>query len=224
MTAGTMKAGTERARPSWERAAEFGALYVGAPLALAVALPPSALPPVLLGTTLLGAVLLARTPGFAWSALARGWRSLDWRHVALVAAVTAAATGALVALLAPGQALELPRSMPGLWLMILALYPLLSALPQELVFRELFFRRYAGLFPGRGGALAASALVFGLAHLMFWNWVAVPLSFAGGLVFAHGYLARGGFPMAVALHAVCGGIVFTSGLGTFFYHGAVGAP
>ena len=27
--------------------------------------------------------------------------------------------------------------------------------------------------------------------------------------------------MAVVLHAVCGGIVFTSGLGTFFYHGAV---
>ena len=176
------------------------------------------------GRPLLAAVLLARTPGFAWRALVQGWRGLDWRHVGLVAAVTAGATGALVALLAPEQALELPRRMPGLWLMILALYPLLSALPQELVFRELFFRRYAGLFPGRGAALAASALVFGLAHLMFWNWVAVPLSVAGGLIFAHGYVARGGFPMAVVLHAVCGGIVFTSGLGTFFYHGAVGAP
>jgi hypothetical protein len=34
-------------------------------------------------------------------------------------------------------------------------------------------------------------------------------------------LGRGGFLQAVLLHAVCGGIVFTSGLGTFFYHGAV---
>ncbi|MBA3326271.1 MAG: CPBP family intramembrane metalloprotease [Rhodobacteraceae bacterium] len=214
----------ERANPGRGRAAEFVGLYFGAPLALALALPPSALPLVLLATTLLGAVLLARTPGFAWSELARGWGAIDWAHVGTVAAVTAAATGLLVWRLAPQQALVLPRTMPALWLTILAFYPLLSALPQELVFRSLFFRRYGGLFPSRGAALAANALVFGLAHLMFWNWVAVPLSVAGGLIFAHGYLARGGFAMAVALHAVCGGIVFTSGLGTFFYHGAVAAP
>lgn len=220
----TQSTGSERRVPGRGRAAEFVGLYFGAPLALALALPPTALPLMLLGTTLLGAVLLARTPGFAWSELAQGWRNLDWAHVGAVAAVTAVVAGLMVWILAPQQALILPRRMPTLWLTILALYPLLSALPQELVFRTLFFRRYGGLFPSRGAALAANALVFGLAHLMFWNWVAVPLSFAGGLIFAHGYLTRGGFPMAVALHAVCGGIVFTSGLGTFFYHGAVAIP
>ncbi len=70
-------------------------------------------------------------------------------------------------------------------------------------------------------AVAVNALVFGLAHLMFWNWVAVALCVAGGAIFALGYL-RHGFLQAVLLHAVCGGILFTSGLGTFFYHGAVG--
>ena len=68
----------------------------------------------------------------------------------------------------------------------------------------------------------ASAGVFALAHLMFWNWVAPALSLAGGLIFAAGYLGRGGFALAVALHAVCGWVIFTSGLGGFFYHGAVG--
>ena len=171
--------------------------------------------------TALGLVLLARTPGFRWRELATGWDRIDWGHVGLVAAGTAAVCAVAVWLLVPEQALALPRRMPGLWLMILVLYPILSALPQELLFRPLFFRRYAALFPGASAALAANAFLFGFAHLMFWNWVAVVLSAAGGLIFAHGYLARGGFPMAVALHAVCGAIVFTSGLGTFFYHGAV---
>lgn len=31
------------------------------------------------------------------------------------------------------------------------LYPLLSALPQELIFRALFFHRYGRLFPTRAG-------------------------------------------------------------------------
>jgi hypothetical protein len=205
----------------WTRAAEFAALYLGLPLVMALLLPPDLVFAVLFAATALGAVLLARTPGFAWAEVWRGWGRIDWRHVGLVAGLTAVVTGLMVWWLAPGQALALPRRMPGLWLTILALYPLLSALPQELVFRPLFFRRYGGLFPGPAAALAVNAAVFGLAHLMFWNWVAVGLSAAGGLIFAQGYLARGGFPMAVALHAVCGGIVFTSGLGTFFYHGAV---
>ena len=71
-------------------------------------------------------------------------------------------------------------------------------------------------------AVAASAFVFALAHLLFWNWVALALTFAGGLIFARGYLGRGSFALAVVLHAVCGWVIFTSGLGSFFYHGAVG--
>jgi membrane protease YdiL (CAAX protease family) len=202
------------------RAVEFAALYLGLPLLLALALPPDALFPVLFAATGLGLALLARTPGFRWRELTGGWRRLDWGAVLAVAAVTAVVTGLLVWWLAPHQAFLLPRRATGLWLAIMLLYPLLSALPQELLFRPLFFRRYGGLFPGRDVAVLANGLLFGLAHLMFWNWVAVALTVAGGLIFARAYL-RGGFPLAVVLHAVCGGIVFTSGLGTFFYHGAV---
>lgn len=91
------------------------------------------------------------------------------------------------------------------------------------MFRTLFLRRYGVLFPAPWMAVAATGLLFGLAHLMFWNWVAVAMTVVGGVVFAHGYLGRGGFAMAVVLPAVCGGIIFTSGLGTFFFHGAVTA-
>jgi len=203
------------------RAAEFAGLYLGLPLLLALALPPDWMWPVLAAATALALALLARTPGFAWGELLRGWRGLDWGHVALVGAATAAVAGLLVWWLVPWQAFALPRRATGLWLTILALYPFLSALPQELVFRPLFFRRYGGLFPDRRLAILANGLVFGLAHLMFWNWVAPALTVAGGLIFGHAYLGRGGFALALVLHALCGAIVFTSGLGTFFYHGAV---
>jgi hypothetical protein len=84
---------------------------------------------------------------------------------------------------------------------------------------------YVGLPLGIALALPADWLwlVFfaatALAHLMFWNWVAVGLTFGGGAIFARAYLGRGGFALAVVLHAVAGAILFTSGLGGFFYHG-----
>jgi membrane protease YdiL (CAAX protease family) len=202
-------------------AVELLALYLGVPLAIALAAPADWLWPVLFGMTAVALALLAVTPGFAWAELARGWRRIDWRLVGGVAAMTALACGLLVWWLVPGRFLALPRNSTGLWLMILALYPLLSALPQELIFRALFFRRYGGLFHDPRLGVAASTGSFALAHLMFWNWVAVALTLAGGLLFARAYLERG-FALAVLLHAVCGWIVFTSGLGGFFYHGAVG--
>jgi membrane protease YdiL (CAAX protease family) len=203
------------------RRIEFALFYLGLPILLAFVLPPSAMFPLLLAATLVGIVLLGLTPGFAWRELFRGWHRSDWRLVAGVTAVTAAVSGLLVWWLVPHMALSLPRRAPELWLMIMALYPLLSALPQELVFRPLFFRRYGHLFPVGHSALLANGALFGLAHLMFWNWPAVLLSTAGGLIFAHAYVRRGSFPLAVILHAICGAIIFTSGLGTFFYHGAL---
>ena len=138
------------------RALEFAALYLGLPLMMALALPPDWVWPVLLGATALGVRLLARTPGFAWGELACGWRGIDWGQVALVGVGTAAVAAVLVWWLVPGQALMLPRRATGLWLAILALYPLLSALPQELMFRPLFFRRYGALFPDRRVAVLAT--------------------------------------------------------------------
>ncbi len=40
-------------------------------------------------------------------------------------------------------------------------------------------------------------------------------------VLAWAYAVKGSFPAALLLHALAGQIVFTSGLGVLFYHGAV---
>ena len=215
-SAGNAPGGTRRA--AW-RAVEFALIFVALPLVMALGIPADWLWPVMAAVTAAGAILLALTPGFRWRALAS--RRIGWPMLAAAALLTAVVCSLLVWWLLPGRFLALPRRSPELWLTIMALYPFLSALPQELVFRALFFARYRPLFASDAAAVVVNALVFGLAHLMFWNWIAVTLSVAGGALFAIGYL-RHGFLQAVLLHAVCGGILFTAGLGNFFFHGAVG--
>ena len=90
-----------------------------------------------------------------------------------------------LAVLQPERLFEFPRREPALWLMVMFGYPILSVVPQELVFRTFFFQRYAEVF-GRGLVLA-SALVFGWVHVVFWNVPAVALTIIGGLLFAATY-------------------------------------
>ena len=203
---------------------EFLCLFLAAPVLVAVYLPSSAMLPALFAGTILGIVLLHRTPGFHWRDLARGWRKIDWKFVAVFAIATIAVSVGILMAALPGRWLLLYRMNPGIWLAILVLYPFLSALPQEIVFRSLFFRRYGPILPPAHAALLLNASVFSLAHLLFWNWIVALMTFAGGLVFAWAYEVRGSFPFAVVLHAVAGNILFTAGIGTLFYAGAIVRP
>jgi len=205
--------------------AEFAALFFGAPLLMALALPPGWLFPMLFLVTAIGIALLQMTPGFHWRDLMLRPVRPAWPVIAAFAVVTLAMAAALMLVFAPRALLALPLREPALWLTILVLYPLLSALPQELVFRVLFFRRYGAILPaGLRARLLLNAGVFALAHLMYWNWVAPAMTFAGGLIFAWVYERRRDFPLAFALHAVAGWIVFTLGLGLWFYSGNAVRP
>lgn len=205
--------------------AEFAVFFLAVPVAIAVALPPALLLPAALSLTALGLVLLARTPGFAWHDLTHGWRRIAWARVAAMALVTAAVGLGLMLALRPWAIFEPGRSVPLLLLAILVLYPPLSALPQEVLFRPLFFRRYGALLPRDARAqVVLNAAVFSLAHLVYWSWVVALLTFAGGVAFAHAYRVRRSFPEAVALHAVAGCVLFTLGLGTWFYAGNAERP
>ncbi len=201
---------------------EFGVLFVAIPVLMAALKQAGALWTVMGAMSVAGVVLFALTPGVRWKALAEGGILRHWRFVLLFTAVTCALTIGLVQWLTPWRFLQLPLEAPALWVRIMALYPILSALPQELVFRALFFERYGGLFPNTRISLFVNAAVFALAHLFYANWIALSLTFFGGLAFAWAYARMRSFPLAFILHALGGQIVFTSGLGWFFYHGAVG--
>lgn len=101
--------------------------------------------------------------------------------------------------------------------------PILSALPQELIFRPLFFHRYRQILPAGHSAIAVNAAIFSFAHLMYWSWVVALMTFIGGWFFARGY-HRHGFLAAWALHSVAGNVLFATGMGYYFYSGNVVRP
>ncbi|MEF9602908.1 CPBP family glutamic-type intramembrane protease [Paracoccus sp. PXZ] len=202
---------------------EFTALYLGAPLAIAVFLPGHLLFEALAVFSLAGLGLLWCTGGFRWHSLVRGWSRLPWREIAGIALATLFAGLAILWFNSPNSIFQIVRNRPDFLLVIWTFYPILSALPQELIFRPLFFHRYAVLLPAGQGAIALNAAVFSFAHLMYWSWVVAALTFIGGWFFARAYLERG-FPSAWVLHAVAGNVLFAVGMGAYFYTGNVVRP
>lgn len=204
-------------------ALEFAALYVGAPLAIALFMPGRLLFPALALFSLAGLALLWFTGGFDWRGLLRGWSRLPWPEIAGLALAVLLAGIAILWLTRPEALFQILRHRPGFLPVIWLLYPILSALPQELIFRPLFFHRYGAILPRGPAAIALNAAVFSFAHLMYWSWIVTVLTFAGGWIFARAYL-RHGFPAAWVLHAVAGNLLFTVGMGAYFYTGNVVRP
>lgn len=127
--------------------------------------------------------------------------------------------GALIWALAPELLFSFPKSRPELWLMVMVLYPILSALAQEIIYRGLFvFRFEAQIHPRM--LLVVNALVFAYIHAVFGNVIAVVLSFLGALMFAGTYLKTRSVTMSSIEHALYGDFIFTIGIGHYFYHGA----
>ncbi len=119
----------------------------------------------------------------------------------------------------PERLFSFPRRRFDIWLMVIILYPFLSALPQELIYRAFFFHRYRFLFPTDRRMIFASALTFAYLHIIFDNLFALIATFIGGLLFATTYRNTRSLLLTSLEHAVYGNIVFTLGLGRFFYEG-----
>lgn len=203
---------------------EFGLMFIAAPVLIALLFPPQTVFPALFAFTVVGLALLYETPGFRWRELGKGWRDWPWREAAAFAVFAAAGSWLLVQMLQPDAAFSLLQGNPALLAAVWLGYPIASALPQELLFRVLFYRRYDAILPdGLQGALI-NAAIFSLAHLMYWSVVVSLLTFAGSLIFTYAYLRRGSFIYAVLLHAVAGNILFTAGMGAYFFSAAVVRP
>ncbi len=204
--------------------AEFVAFYVAVPLLIAVLFPPDWMFPALFFFTAVGIALLHRTPVFSWAELRYGWRNWRWAEVIGFSLAMATICSALVMATRPDAAFYLLLNRPEFLAVIWLGYPLLSALPQELLFRTLFYRRYHAILPNGAALPLLNAGLFAFAHLMYWSWIVTVMTFAGGLLFSWAYRKRGSFFYAVLLHAIAGNIIFAAGLGVFFYSGNVQRP
>lgn len=107
-----------------------------------------------------------------------------------------------------------------IWIIVFVLYPLLSAWPQELIYRAFMFQRYRRLFTSDMAMIIASEAAFAFLHVLFRNWLAIGLTFIAGIVFAMDYHKTKALTPAFIEHALYGNLIFTIGLGYFFYQGA----
>ncbi|MBD3223439.1 MAG: CPBP family intramembrane metalloprotease [Caldithrix sp.] len=116
--------------------------------------------------------------------------------------------------------LSLPRQRPGIWLMVMVIYPVVSVYPQEIIFRTFLFQRYQTIFKEET-LIRMSGFSFGIAHLFYGNLIAPVLSALGGFLFAGTYQKTRSTFFAAFEHALWGDLIFTVGWGWYFYSSAI---
>lgn len=202
---------------------ELGIVFVLAPLLIREAIFTWRIPlPVVLQPVLLGFVAyLLWDPTFKLRRELSGLYPLRTLAIILATfAVVASIIAAWVAFQLPNRFLSLPRDQWRLWLIIMVFYPLLSVIPQELVYRTFFFHRYGPLFAdARWLAIAVNGALFGFAHIIFGSWVSIALTTLLGVLLAWRYDETRALWAVWLEHSLYGCLVFTIGLGHYFFTG-----
>lgn len=200
--------------------AEFILLYIGAPFVM-IGQSRSLKLSLLLCFALFALHMLRRAKvphanvEWNWKGAQQGLGEVFKRFVPCALALTA-----LLFVLSPEKFLAFPRERPAMWALVMVWYPIVSVLPQELIYRSLFYHRYRTLFTSEKMQMAMSALMFGWMHIIFLNWVAVGLCILGGAMFWQSYTKHRSLALVVIEHGLYGCFIFTLGLGWYFYGGA----
>lgn len=216
--------GVRHADAFWPRLGEFVALYLVLPTVFLAFAPRVGwlIPGLVIGAVACAGFLWA-DPGFERRRLLNlGAVPGQWRTIGIIAVAGGAAMAVAVGVWLTPRLFDLPRRDPGLWLAIMLAYPVFSVYPQEIIYRVFLMHRYGPVFPGRWMMIAASAAAFGYGHVIFQNGLAVAMTLVGGVLFAWRYDRSRSVAAVWVEHAIWGCLIFTVGLGRFFYLGAVG--
>lgn len=201
-------------------ALEFAALFIAAPLLMRVAMFDYGVPLfwALFPVAAIVGALVYYDETFDWrSAFLKPMPEGTLRKILVPFALGVPVVLAGVWWLLPDHLFNLPRERTKLWSKMLLLYPFTSVLAQEIIFRVFFFHRYAALFPSALAMIAVSAAVFAFSHVIFRNDLALWLTFAGGLLFSWRYWKTGSFTAVWVEHTLWGWLLFTCGLGIYFF-------
>lgn len=113
----------------------------------------------------------------------------------------------------------LPRKEPDMWMLIMFFYPIMSVVPQGIIYRLFYFKRYAKLFNSSIALIVANGLFFCFAHIMFNNFIALAFTFVGGMLFAWRYNKTQSLLISALEHAMYGNLLFTIGIGRYLVSG-----
>ncbi|HYA86536.1 MAG TPA: CPBP family intramembrane glutamic endopeptidase [Nitrospirota bacterium] len=195
---------------------EVGGIFVGVPLLLMGDFVPPPKSLVLLAVCISCLVLLLRDKTFDRRRFGlngyHSWRTLLIRFVIIASCLTLS-----LVLVQPGIVLATLRHHPALWMRIMIAYPVLSVVPQEIIYRAFFFHRYGSLLAHENISIVANAVLFAFAHILFRNWIAIVGSFVASLLWAMTYVRSRSLLVVSIEHALYGNIVFTLGIGHYFY-------
>jgi len=152
--------------------------------------------------------------------LTRGFSPAQFASILTVFAIAGGIVATYVAEYQPALFLEFPRDRPDTWLRIMVLYPLMSVAVQELVYRTFFFHRYGVLFGSAWWlAILLNGVLFGIGHIVIGTPLAIYGTMAAGILFAWRYAMTRSFWAVFIEHTLWGALVFTVGLGRYFFTG-----
>lgn len=143
-------------------------------------------------------------------------KKIDWKFVIIFSVIFFFLGFFYVLLVDKNLLFIFPKTNFKLWLIVIFIYPFLSVIPQELVYRVFFFQRY---FPNINRfyfPVFLNLVVFAYGHLVFSNMHAIIITAIVSPIFTYAYLKKS-FLTCVILHTLGGQIIFTLGLGKYFF-------
>jgi membrane protease YdiL (CAAX protease family) len=105
---------------------------------------------------------------------------------------------------------------PMLWFKFSLIYILVSVIPQELIYREFFMKRYSELFQNKTVLLLVNALLFSFAHIWFKSWIVLGFTFVGGIMFFLTYQKSKSLFVVILEHSIYGIWLYAVGYGELF--------
>lgn len=136
-----------------------------------------------------------------------------WRGVSIKFVVIAFLTIGYMLLTSKSDLFHVLFQKPQMWVIILFVYAMFSVYPQELIYRTLYFQRYASLFKSKSLFVFINAIVFSLAHIFYRNSLVILMTFLGGILFALTYDKTKSTLLVSIEHAIYGCWLFTVGMG-----------
>ena len=161
----------------------------------------------------LSIVILYFDKSFSFTSLRK---KVDWKFIIIFSLIFLSLSFFYVILVDKDLLFIFPKTNFELWLLVILIYPFLSVIPQEIVYRVFFFQRY---FPNERSFYFLTLLnmiVFSYGHIVFNNVHAILITAIVSPIFTYAYLKKSFFT-CIVIHALGGQIIFTLGLGKYFF-------
>ena len=143
-------------------------------------------------------------------------KKVDWKFIIIFSLILLSVSFFYILLVDKDLLFIFPKTNFKLWLLVILIYPFLSVIPQEVVYRVFFFQRY---FPKKNNfyfLMLPNMVVFSYGHIVFNNVHAILITAIVSPIFTYAYLKKS-FLTCIVLHSLGGQIIFTLGLGKYFF-------